>query len=83
VRLDLNDRDISALDAQEWETILIASKVELGLLEPSTTPAEEGPDASATVTLAPGQKCERCWRVLAEVHPATALCRRCDAVVSA
>jgi isoleucyl-tRNA synthetase len=39
-----------------------------------------------SVSLAPGAKCGRCWRVLPEVggsaaHPA--LCLRCEAVVEA
>jgi isoleucyl-tRNA synthetase len=42
------------------------------------------PDVGVVVTDAPGDKCERCWRVLPEVgtvagHPD--LCRRCAEVV--
>ncbi len=42
------------------------------------------PDIGVVVALAPGERCERCWRVLPEVgevagHPD--LCRRCAAVV--
>ncbi|MBR0656519.1 isoleucine--tRNA ligase [Plastoroseomonas arctica] len=85
VRLSLNDRDISALDVREWETVVIASKVELELAGPSLTATAEGLETSASVTLAPGLKCDRCWRVLEEVglsalHPT--LCRRCEAVVT-
>ena len=44
------------------------------------------PDIAVRVTAAPGERCERCWRVLPEVgelagHPD--LCRRCAAVVEA
>ena len=42
--------------------------------------------AAADWALAPGTKCDRCWKVLPEVglsekHPS--LCRRCEAVVEA
>jgi isoleucyl-tRNA synthetase len=42
------------------------------------------PEVGARVSLAPGNRCERCWRVLPEVGdlPDHAdLCRRCAAVV--
>jgi isoleucyl-tRNA synthetase len=44
------------------------------------------PDIGVTVSAAPGERCERCWRVLPEVgrlpdHPD--LCRRCAGVVAA
>ncbi|MGA8552108.1 MAG: zinc finger domain-containing protein, partial [Stellaceae bacterium] len=41
-------------------------------------------DIGVRVSLAPGERCERCWRVLPEVGqvPGHAdLCRRCAAVV--
>ena len=59
------------LAAEEWAEILIVSDVAIAAGEP---PHESG--------RAPGEKCERCWRVLPEVvaHPGK-LCRRCDAVV--
>ncbi len=44
------------------------------------------PDIGVRVTAAPGERCERCWRVLLEVGqvPGHAdLCRRCAAVVDA
>ncbi|MFC7540055.1 zinc finger domain-containing protein [Siccirubricoccus deserti] len=46
----------------------------------------EGQDVGplATVEVAPGAKCDRCWRVLPEVGASAAhptLCRRCEAVV--
>jgi isoleucyl-tRNA synthetase len=66
----------ATLDAASWEETLIVSQVTL----------VEGAVTSLDVTLAPGAKCERCWKVLPEVgqsaaHPA--LCRRCEAVVPA
>ena len=44
----------------------------------------EVPGVAVTVALAPGEKCQRCWRILPEVgtvHPE--LCRRCADVVAA
>jgi len=64
----------AALPAELWEDVLIASQV-------TVTP---GAEAQATVTQAPGAKCDRCWRVLPEVgqsHAHPTLCRRCEAVV--
>jgi isoleucyl-tRNA synthetase len=63
------------LSAAEWEEILIVSQVSLG----------EGSEVALDVSLAPGAKCERCWRVLPEVGASAAhpgLCRRCEAVVA-
>jgi isoleucyl-tRNA synthetase len=62
------------LSAAEWEEILIVSQVEMG----------QGEEVALDVALAPGAKCERCWRVLPEVGASAAhptLCRRCEAVV--
>ena len=64
----------AALPAEAWEDVLIASQVAVA----------PGAEARATVTQAPGAKCDRCWRVLPEVgqsHAHPALCRRCEAVV--
>jgi isoleucyl-tRNA synthetase len=63
----------AALTAEQWAEVLIVSQVALA----------EG-EAATAVDVAPGQKCDRCWRVLPEVglspaHPG--LCRRCEAVV--
>jgi isoleucyl-tRNA synthetase len=44
------------------------------------------PEIGVRVALAPGERCERCWRVLPEVGAVTGhpdLCRRCAAVVEA
>ena len=64
----------AGLPAEAWEDVLIASQVTVA----------PGAEARATVTQAPGQKCDRCWRVLPEVgqsHAHPTLCRRCEAVV--
>jgi len=60
------------LNAEQWAEVLIVSDVTF-----ADTPQ---------VAKAPGQKCERCWKVLPEVgisHAHPTLCRRCEAVVSA
>ena len=67
--------EANVLSADEWAEVLIASQVTLlGGMQTSNQPS-----------VAPGQKCDRCWRVLPEVgasaaHPS--LCRRCEAVVA-
>jgi isoleucyl-tRNA synthetase len=41
----------------------------------------EAGEVAVSSTLATGEKCDRCWRILPEVKPATKLCLRCtDAV---
>ncbi|MGG5817742.1 isoleucine--tRNA ligase [Falsiroseomonas sp. HW251] len=62
------------LAPEAWEDVLITSQVVVA----------GGAVDAVTVEVAPGTKCERCWRVLPEVglsaaHPT--LCRRCEAVV--
>lgn len=43
---------------------------------------EDVPDVGVVVNLAPGEKCQRCWRVLPEVTKnEQSICRRCDGVV--
>jgi isoleucyl-tRNA synthetase len=74
-RLALPEADAGLLDADGWAEVCITSTVTLET-------AAETPVAVAQV--APGAKCDRCWRVLPEVgfsaaHPT--LCRRCEAVV--
>jgi isoleucyl-tRNA synthetase len=73
-RVTLAGEAFATLPAEIWEEVLIASQVALA----------PGAEAAATVEVAPGAKCDRCWRVLPEVglsqaHPT--LCRRCEAVV--
>ncbi len=70
--LELPPEFLAVLDAEAWAEIAIVSQA---------TPGE-----TLLVVRAPGEKCQRCWRVLPEVgarteHPG--LCRRCDAVVAA
>jgi isoleucyl-tRNA synthetase len=70
------DDPAATLDGATWAETLIVSQVTLA----------EGAETSLDVTLAPGAKCERCWKVLQEVGQSAAhptLCRRCEAVVDA
>jgi isoleucyl-tRNA synthetase len=80
-------RHVAALAGLDLAEICIASS---GTVRTGTPPADwfALPDVAgvaARVTLAPGDKCQRCWRVLLEVgaQPGHAdLCRRCAAVVA-
>ena len=69
-RLTLPMEDISLLDRPGWAEICITSDIDLGAGNPAVS-----------IGLAPGQKCDRCWRVLPEVSSDTALCLRCTGVV--
>ncbi|MCQ4162111.1 isoleucine--tRNA ligase [Roseomonas sp. GC11] len=63
------------LTAEQWEEVLIVSQVAL---------TRDAAQSQNTVSVASGQKCDRCWRVLEEVgasHAHPSLCRRCEAVV--
>ncbi|MGG5889882.1 isoleucine--tRNA ligase [Falsiroseomonas sp. HC035] len=62
------------LTAAQWEEILIVSQATVS----------QGAQTAAVPTVAAGEKCDRCWRVLPEVgqsHAHPTLCRRCEAVV--
>ncbi|MDB5379325.1 MAG: isoleucine-tRNA ligase [Rubritepida sp.] len=75
VSLTVPEGDAAAsLSAESWAEILIVSQAGIAA----------GPEVALEVTAAPGQKCERCWRVLPEVGMSTAhptLCLRCESVV--
>jgi isoleucyl-tRNA synthetase len=77
--LVLHPSDADLLDAAEWAELCITSSMELEVGEGTATDAG---DVAAIFAVAPGTKCERCWRVLPEVAPETGLCRRCDAVLA-
>jgi isoleucyl-tRNA synthetase len=78
ITLHLADEDRVLLKPEEWAEIAIVSSAAIA---PASSTGQ-----IASFTPAPGEKCARCWKVLAEVghqsgHPA--LCRRCaDAVDS-
>jgi isoleucyl-tRNA synthetase len=70
-----------ALRAADWAEIMITSAAETEIAaEPEGAGASAPLRAEPVVEIAPGTKCERCWKVLPEVganaaHPG--LCRRC------
>ena len=79
--LDLTEADSELLSEDEWPEVLIVSGA-INVI------ASTGPDPQRRLAFrveeAPGQKCDRCWRVLPEVgqsHAHPTLCRRCEAVV--
>ena len=70
-RLTLALDDLPLLDAAGWAEICITSGFDLGAGNPAVS-----------IEPAPGEKCERCWRVLPETSADTGLCLRCTAVVA-
>ncbi|HTI03264.1 MAG TPA: isoleucine--tRNA ligase [Acidisoma sp.] len=74
VTLAFPDGEDRLLSAADWADALIVSAVHL----------TAGDAIAAEATLAAGEKCARCWRVLPEVDSETKLCLRCaDAVAAA
>ena len=66
--------DSTALSADEWAEILIV---------PSVAFATAG-ETGVVTSVAMGEKCERCWKVLPEVSRqagSQGLCLRCDDVI--
>ena len=70
----------------DWAELCIVSKFDVTgdiLTMPEDGVLGRELSVTAAVTVAPGTKCARCWRVLPEVGASAAhptLCRRCDAV---
>ncbi len=86
VALYLDRGDQSLLNEAEWADVLIVSDVKFELdkpLPPNSDGSFDGEWLAGTrfsIEVAPGQKCERCWRVLPEVGSAPkdpTLCIRC------
>jgi isoleucyl-tRNA synthetase len=84
IRLHVAPADLGLLTDAGWAETCIVSQ--MAVLDGPA--AGFAPDSLPSVTwsLAPGTKCDRCWKVLPEVgtspaHPT--LCRRCEAVVTA
>ncbi len=72
------------LETVDFDDICITSGITV-----LTTPAPDGaftledvPEVAVAPALAEGQKCQRCWKILAEV-PMGGICRRCFAAVEA
>jgi isoleucyl-tRNA synthetase len=73
VTLTFPEAEDHLLSAADWADMLIVSTVTLANAE----------TVSAETTVAAGEKCARCWRVLPEVDGGTKLCLRCaDAVLA-
>ena len=72
--------DVFAEDI-DWAELSITSNAELvkGPVPEGAYPIPYEQNMGVVVTLADGNKCERCWRVLPEVK--TDLCQRCTKVV--
>ena len=71
VGLGTDDEHWNLLAETEWADVFIVSSV------------QKVPDRNGEhVNVAPGTKCERCWKVLPEVSPTHGLCRRCEGVVN-
>ncbi|WP_372624008.1 isoleucine--tRNA ligase [Falsiroseomonas sp.] len=84
LELTLEERDSALLSADEWAEICIVSGVALKF--GSDHDSATGLLVGVRADVAPGTKCDRCWRVLPEVgqsHAHPTLCRRCEAVVEA
>ncbi len=73
----LMDDEQSLLSAEEWAEVCIVSHVRLN----RRTEPVIAPTTIVGFEMAPGTKCERCWKVLPKVSPAHGLCLRCEAVV--
>ncbi len=52
------------------------------LFRTSTADLRQGREISVHISRAEGEKCARCWKVLAEVTPPKRLCLRCEAAVA-
>jgi isoleucyl-tRNA synthetase len=99
--LFLHPNDRSLVSEEVWAEVCIVSGAEVKRQADSQGPAivceapgsvSDDPEEDARrvarvrAEVAPGAKCDRCWRVLPEVGQSAAhptLCRRCEAVVEA
>ncbi len=86
----IDDRDLDrkrAVQEVDFAEICITSAINIQDFEPSIRHQgpvfmlEDVPGVVVGFDKAPGQRCERCWRVLPEVGQHGALCRRCESVV--
>ncbi len=74
VRLGLPGRMTGSARGEDWADFLIVSRVEV----------HESEEMTAEVRLAPGEKCQRCWKVLPDVgsHEPADVCGRCASVIA-
>jgi len=76
----------AALESVSFEDVAITSDIRISG-DPAPQEAyrlPEVPGVSVTFAKAPGEKCERCWKVLPDVgtHAHPGLCKRCDEAVA-
>jgi isoleucyl-tRNA synthetase len=72
-------RDLSIVSALEIQNLFPAETE--GSLD-NTFTLEHAPDVAVNLLIAPGEKCERCWKVLPEVELSSiSLCHRCTSVI--
>jgi len=71
VKLTLPKEDYDLYQNIDWSEIAITSYIELA----------KGDNLNVDVYLADGHKCERCWKVMAEVTEESPVCNRCDSAI--
>ncbi len=88
VEIFVSEGDAMILAGLDLAEIFITSAgaVHVGAPPEDSFMLPETPDVGVRVSLAPGDKCQRCWKVLPEVGGSAAhpdLCQRCAAAVDA
>ena len=85
VTLPLSARELDLLGAEEWAELAIVSVLDIVYDPERDRGVLDGNHLEVRVDRAPGEKCARCWRVLAEVGQgprAAKLCLRCEAALT-
>lgn len=88
IKLPVYEDQVALFDSVDWTDLAIVSQAEFSII-PETAPQPENgagiPCGVPVVTVAEGEKCVRCWKVLPEVGQNAAyptLCVRCADVVA-
>ncbi|MCE0744515.1 isoleucine--tRNA ligase [Acetobacter sicerae] len=88
IELPVYEDQVSLFDSVDWTDLAIVSQAEFSII-PETAPQPENgagvPCGVPAVSVAEGEKCVRCWKVLPEVGQNAAyptLCVRCADVVA-
>ncbi|NHN87611.1 isoleucine--tRNA ligase [Acetobacter conturbans] len=90
VELPVFEDQMQLFENVDWAELAIVSQAELSVIPAEAPKAENGtgtgvPCGAPVVTVADGEKCERCWKVLPEVGQNASyptLCVRCADVVA-
>jgi isoleucyl-tRNA synthetase len=83
-RVELYLTPETSVDYDDWAQLTITSEVVHYRAEPAPESAyrlEDVPGVAVVVTPAQGEKCPRCWHIVAEI-PAQPVCHRCAEVVA-